>query len=191
MDKKEIRLPFSVWGDVTQEKVTKAIKDKIDTEITKMEMAKIVSQEDEENKKDTLLRVRVSSDYYQQLKNAALERGVNISSLVRNAVEQYIPATLTIEEKATAVKEGKKHSIVGMIWALVNSNNRIKENYNYEPSFILPEEETLIKMYDDNTFKEMKIQALNNIIAEISLNNTLDKEIEESIKALIKAYMSK
>lgn len=189
MKDNKIGVPFSVWGEVTEEKVQKAILDKADAEITKNKVLEMVSKEDEENKKDTLLRARVSADYYKQLKKAAKERGINMSSLVRNAIEQYIPATLTDEEKERAVKENKKHSVVGMIWALVNSTNRIRENYNYEPAWTIPEEETLLKMYKDNTFKEMKIQTLNSIIAEICLTDNLDKDIEESIKALIKAYM--
>lgn len=179
MDNKKVVKPFAIWGDITEEKVKKAVE------------KRTVTAKEEEEKKDKLLQVRVSADYYEKLKNTAKEREINVSLLVRDAVMQYIPTTLTQEEKETVIKDAKNRVMAGMIWTLTNTIPAIRENYNYEMSFVLPDEETLISMYDDNAFKSVKIQALNQIISEITLNKKIDSETDELIKKLITAYMSK
>lgn len=191
MDNKKKSIPFAVWGEVTGEKIKKAIENKEKAEIQKQEIKKMLLKEDESNNKDKLLQVRVSNEYHQQLRKAALENGINISELVRQAVEQYIPLTITKEEKEKKIKKMKNHCMAQTIFAITNTTNGIKEKYNYEPSFILPEEEILIKMFDDEIFNNLKLQALNYIIYEIDLGNKLDKRVEETVKSLIKIYMSK
>lgn len=179
---KTMGIPFSIWGDVTEEKVKKAIEDKAKKLINEEKLT-----EEIKGKKDKLLQVRISPEYYEVLKDSAKERDMNVSLLVREAIQQYIPSTLTNSEK----KSGKVSHMARMIWAITNINPAIKEIYNYDISFELPDEDVLINMFDDNAFKSMKMQAINNIIGEIMLNDKIDEEIEMLIRELIKVYMSR
>ena len=179
---KTMGIPFSVWGDVTEEKVKKAIEEQSKRLINDEKLA-----EEIKGKKDKLLQVRISPEYYESLKDSAKERNMNVSLLVREAIMQYIPATLTNKEKDL----GKISHMARMIWTLANINPAIKEQYNYDISWHLPDEQILIDMFNDNAFKSIKLQAISSIIGEIMLNDSLDKEIDEAIKKLIKVYMSK
>lgn len=179
---KPMGIPLAIWGDVTEEKVKKAIKDKAKKLINDEKLTEEIN-----GKKDKILQVRISPEYYETLKDSAKERNMNVSLLVREAILQYIPTTLTNKEKDL----GKISHMARMIWSISNINPSIREKYNYDISFELPDEEILIHMFNDNAFKSIKLQAISNIIGEIILNDKLDEEIDEAIKKLIKAYMSK
>lgn len=137
-------------------------------------------------KKDKLLQIRVSENFYEQLKKNAEVGGVKVSELVRDAIES-IPTPINED----MIKKGKIHTIAGVIWSIVNSTSRLRENYDYEPSFNIPEEETVLKMYDDDTFNEIKISVLNYIVSEINIKNKIDSKTDAAIKNLIKNYVSK
>lgn len=173
--------PFAIWGDITEEKIKEAFNKR---------NSKIV-KEPETERKDKLLQIRVSDDYYQQLKSSAEERGINVSSLVRNAILEYVPNTLTKNEKETLKKQTKLYVIARMLWGLANITPALKENYDYEVSWNLPEEETLLKMFDDDVFKSIKLQVLNLILSEFKLEQNTDEDIEKIMLELFKCYINK
>lgn len=175
---------FAVWGDVTEEKVKKAIKDEAEIMIKAEKL--------EELKKDKLLQVRISNEYYEFLKVVAQEKNMNVSLLVREAINEYKPKKVLTEEEKEAIKQDNKCSVMARtIWTIANIEPSIRENYNYDIAWNLPDKNTLINMFDDNAFKSVKIQAINEIISEINLGKNIDFDTEKSIKKLIDAYINR
>lgn len=144
-------------------------------------------------KKDEILKVRMKGSEIDELKAKAKIYGMkNVSSLVREALLEYSPKkVLTEEEREAIAQESKCHVMARTIWTLKNTDSAMREKYNYEIDFILPDSNTLINMYDDNAFKGVKIQAIEEIISEINLGKKLDSDTEKSIKRLIDAYINK
>lgn len=144
-------------------------------------------------KKEEILKVRMKGSEMDELKAKAKIYGLkNVSSLVREALAEYSPKkVLTEEEKVAIMQEAKCHVMARTIWTLKNADSKMRENYNYELGFILPDNNTLINMYDDNAFKSVKIQAIEEIISEINLGNKIDTDIAKAIKRLIDAYINR
>lgn len=144
-------------------------------------------------KKEEILKVRMKGSEMDELKAKAKIYGLkNVSSLVREALAEYSPKkALTEEEKVAIMQESKCHVMARTIWTLKNADSAMRENYNYEIGFILPDNNTLINMYDDNAFKSVKIQALEEIISGINLGNKIDPDTEKAIKRLIDAYINR
>ncbi|AIY79513.1 ribbon-helix-helix, copG family protein [Clostridium botulinum 202F] len=141
--------------------------------------------------KDKILQIRISEDYHSKLKKLAIERGIDISTLIRSAVE-YIPGTSTEEEIEKGLNYVKICDSSAMLFALKNISDVIKNQYNYEFNNNLPEDKVLLDMYNEDIFRGIKQIALSSVIHNLECdNNKLDKETEELIKKLIKDYMSK
>lgn len=187
MDNEMKGLGFSVWGDATEEKVKKAIKDKAKNLIDENQLNEVIN-----GKKDKLLQVRISPEYYEYLKKLSKEKNISVSLLVREAILEYNPKKVLTEEEKEEIIQNKKSSVMARtIWTLKNIDSAMRENYNYEIGFILPDNNTLINMYDDNAFKSVKIQALEEIISGINLGNKIDPDTEKAIKRLIDAYINR
>lgn len=141
--------------------------------------------------KDKILQIRVSEDYHEKLKRLAIEKGVSVSLLIRNAVE-YIPGTATEEEIKKGLDYIKVCDSSSMLFGLKNVSDVIREQYNYEFNWQLPEEKELLDMYDKDVFNGIKKIALKSIINnfECDKNYKLDKETEIILKELIAKYIS-
>lgn len=141
--------------------------------------------------KDKILQIRVSEDYHEKLKRLAIEKGVSVSLLVRNAVE-YIPGTATEEEIKKGLDYLKACDSSAMLFALKNTTDVIKNQYNQELNWEVPADKTLIDMHDKDIFNSLKKIALKSILNnfECDKNYKLDKETEMILKELMVKYIS-
>lgn len=145
-----------------------------------------------DEKKDKLLQIRISDDYNEKLKKLAIERGISVSLLVRNAIE-YIPGTETEEEIKKGLDYAKTCNSSSLVFGLKDIIDMIKQEYNYEFNYVPPANEILIDMYDKEIFKNLNNIAMKSITDRLVLdpNYRLDKNTEKILKDLISAYMKK
>lgn len=141
--------------------------------------------------KDKILQIRISEDYHEKLKRLAIERGIDVSTLVRSAVE-YIPGTSTEEEIKKGLNYVKTCDSSSMLLALKNISDVIREQYNYEFDYKLPEDKILLDMYNEDIFRGIKQITLNSVLHNLEYDNyKLDKETEKILKEIFVKYIGK
>lgn len=142
--------------------------------------------------KDKILQIRVSDEYHEKLKKLAIERDISVSLLIRNAIE-YIPGTETQEEIKKGLDYAKVCDSSAMLFALKNISDAIRDTYNYEFDYKLPENKELLDMNETDIFRGIKQIVLKSIINDFAYtpNYKIDKETETILKELIVKYVER
>lgn len=153
-------------------------------------------------KKDKMIRIRVSETEYDFLKKKADSENVTVSDLMRNSVDLMPTGEQSTEEKAECYSVIKTSDIMSMLWAaklIVNEfdiehfTEEVKKG-NIDKDEIKEYISNVNNIRNNGKFEILKKKTLISVLHDLSQNDEMykmDKETEQILKKILIEYLKK